>query len=126
MTAESHKFEYRGAQFAVTVDPNTAATTTNAPNLRVIDGTWKTWFLEFDPDVPGISAIRLRRSVSSSGGQHPSGNLNATQSGPIEGYMLMASSEGNLYRIPGGYAAVSRLYTDAQWQYQLAEWEASL
>lgn len=122
--AENYLFEFYGARFNITVELG-GATTTDPPNLRVIEGTWKTWRLTINPDVSGIEGLRLQQSVAAGGGEHPHGNLTAAESGP-NGYMMMCTSDGRLYQIPGGYGAVGRLYSAAEWQQQLAEWESSL
>ena len=128
MTVETYQFEYYGAPFEIAVDlasETSGETTTDPPNMRVISGTWKTWRLTVDPDVPGIAVLRLQRSIGAGGGPHPSGNLTPEQSA-TDGHIAMVSSSGYLYLIPTGYGAVGRLYTDAEWQQQLDTWESEL
>lgn len=124
---ETYKFEFGGALFSITADNVGAgsASTTNPPNMRVIEGTWPTWRLEVDTDVPGIGGLRLLLSVDASGNPHPHGNLTPAQSA-ANSYMLMAASDGRLYQIANGYGAISRLYTTAEWRAQLSRWEANL
>lgn len=127
MAAENYLFEYYGAEFNIMIDvASSAATTTSAPNLRVVEGSWKTWRLDVDPAVAGIEGVRIRRCVSASGSEHPNGNLNPAQSGPTLGYMLMVTDNGEIYRVPGGLGVVSRFYTAEEWASMRAEWEASL
>jgi len=124
---ETYKFEYKGAIFSITSESDVAdsATTTDPPNLRVIEGSWPTWRLEVDWDVPGIGALRILKSTNGAGGPHPHGNLTPDESATF-GHMLMISSTGYLYKIPTGYGAIGRLYTPEEWSAQLAEWEATL
>lgn len=126
MAAEAYSFEYSGAPFNMTIDLAPGGpTTTSAPNVRVVSGSWKTWRLEFDHTKPGLEGLRLIRSVSTSGGEHPSGNLTSAQSGP-NGYMMMGTDAGRLYKIASGWAAVSRFYTADEWTAQLAAWAFEL
>lgn len=119
MAAENYLFEFSGAQFNITLDlADGAPTTTYAPNVRVIEGTWKTWHLEIDPDVPGIAGLRLLRSTTGS-------NLTPAQSA-AKGYLMMVAGDGRLYNVPSGMSVVARLMTPSEWQGQLATWEASL
>ncbi|WP_424937344.1 MULTISPECIES: hypothetical protein [Bacteria] len=122
--AENYLFEFYGARFNITAELG-EATTTDPPNLRVIEGAWKTWRLTIDPDVPGIEGLRLQQSMSAGGGEHPYGNLTPAESAS-QGYILMIAENGSLYRMPSGYGAVSRLYSPAEWEAQRAEWEAGL
>ena len=128
MAAEDYQFEFKGARFPVTIDLEAGSdeTTTEPPNLRVIEGTWKTWRLSVVPDVLGIEGIRLRRSVSSGGGEHPAGNLTTAESGTGDYWMMMVAQDGRLYRVPVGYGTISRMYTSEEWRATLDEWEASL
>lgn len=127
MAAQNYLFEYYGAEFNIMIDiADGAPTTTSAPNLRVVEGSWKTWRLDVDPAVPGLEGVSIRRCVSASGGEHPEGNLTPAESGPSLGYMLMVAGNGGLYRVPGGLGVVSRFYTAEEWAAMRAEWEASL
>jgi len=119
--AELYEFEYHGARFSLNADPS-IATTTEGPNVRVLQGSWMTWRLIIDPNTPGIEGLRLLSCVSDTGGEHPLGNLTPEQSA-TNGHQLMISSDGYLYGIPTGYGAVGRLYTSQEWQDQLAAWE---
>ncbi|MBD3942810.1 hypothetical protein IF188_14005 [Microbacterium sp. NEAU-LLC] len=122
--AENYLFEFYGARFNVTIELG-GTTTTDPPNLRVIEGTWKTWRLTIDPDVSGLDGLTIQRSVSAGGGEHPHGNLTEAESAPT-GYQVMSAPDGSLYRIPDGFGAVARMYTASEWAQQLAEWEADL
>lgn len=126
MAAEVYFFECHGARFSVTIDiAEGAPTTMSAPNLRVLEGSWKTWRLDVDPNRPGLEGVRIRRSVSASGGEHPHGNLSPAESAAT-GFMMMVTSGGDLYRIAAGYGVVSRFYSAAEWDAQRAAWEATL
>ncbi|MEV7609869.1 hypothetical protein AB0N61_10325 [Microbacterium sp. NPDC089320] len=127
MAAENYLFEYYGADFNIMIDVASGpATTTSAPNLRVVEGSWKTWRLDVDPAVSGLEGVRIRRCVSASGGEHPDGNLTPAESGPTLGNMLMVGGAGDLYQIAGGYGVTSRFYSAEEWAAMRAEWEASL
>lgn len=119
--AENYHFEYGGADFNIMTETGDAPTTTQPPNLRVIEGTWQTWRLEVDPDVPGLEGLQLLKSVSSTGVEHPNGNLTTAESAG-DGHLLMISELGYLYKIPVGYGVVSRISTTEEWQQQLAMW----
>lgn len=122
MVAEQYSFEYSGAPLTVTVDlAADSPTTTLPPNMRVIQGSWKTWRLEVDFTKPGLAGVKLIRSVSASGSEHPDANLTPTQSGP-NGYLAMTTAIGRMYKIAAGWAAVSRFYTTEEWNAQLAAW----
>ncbi|AKV86389.1 hypothetical protein AKG07_08835 [Microbacterium sp. CGR1] len=126
MAAEEYRFEYGGAPLNIAIDLAPGApTTTAAPNLRVVQGSWKTWRLEADLTKPGLEGIRLMKSVSSSGGQHPNGNLSPAQS-VTNGYMVMITNAGNLYQIAAGWGVASRFYTTEEWSAQLTQWAAEL
>lgn len=121
---ETYRFMYVGATFGVLIDPAAEpATTTDPPNLHVLEGSWKTWRVEVDPDVPGLAGVRLLRSVSAGGGEHPRGNQ---PSGPNGNNMMMLSSDGYMYLIPTGWGLASRFYSPEEWSFLLAAWEASL
>lgn len=126
MAAEEYRFEYAGAPLNITVDMAPGApTTTAAPNLRVVQGSWKTWRLEADLTKPGLEGIRLIKSVSFSGGPHPNGNLSPAQSA-TNGYMVMVTTNGNLYQTATGWGVASRFYTAEEWSAQLAAWASEL
>ncbi|MBG9887044.1 hypothetical protein ABE10_10990 [Bacillus toyonensis] len=122
--AENYLFEFYGARFNITAELG-GATTTEPPNLRVIEGAWKTWRLTVDQDVPGIEGLRLQQSVAAGGGAHPHGNLSPAESAS-QADILMIAENGSLYRMPGGWGAVSRMYSEAEWEAQRAEWEQAL
>lgn len=120
-SAETYRFMYVGATFAVMIVPEgDPATTTDPPNLHVLEGSWKTWRVEVDPDVSGLAGVRLMRSVSASGGEHPLGNQ---PSGPNGYTMVMITSDGYLYTIPTGWGLASRFYSPDEWAFLIAGWE---
>lgn len=90
-----------------------------------MNGTWKTWHLAIDHEVPGIEGLTLLRCVSTANpaAQHPSGSLS-----PVErassGQLLMVASTGRIYRMPTGDAVLARLVAAAEWQACVAEWES--
>lgn len=138
--SERYRFEFGGASFAFNIEnADEAGTTTESPNLRVIEGSWPTWHLSVpDGRVPGLAGVRLRRSVGVSGGPHPSGNQTEDESGP-HGYMMMVAAPtgnpthvpgvgdldgGEAYRVPSGWGVVFRFYTDIEWAGILSNWES--
>lgn len=127
MAAEEYRFEYAGAPLNITIDlaQGAPATTAAAPNLRVVQGSWKTWRLEADLTKPGLEGVRLMKSVSSGGAQHLNGNLSPSQSA-TNGYMVMITNTGNLYQVASGWGVASRFYTAEEWSAQLAAWASEL
>ena len=138
--SELYRWEFGGAMFAFNLEnADEAGTTTEPPNLRVIEGSWPTWHLSVpDAKAPGSSGILLRRSIGADGGPHPSGNQTEEESGP-HGYMMMVAAPtgnpthvpgvggldgGEAYRVPSGWGIVSRFYTDAEWAGILSNWES--
>ncbi|MCC4247485.1 hypothetical protein [Microbacterium testaceum] len=139
-----YRFEYGGAPFSVNIEPPspTDTTTTDPPNVRVVEGPWKTWHLSVpDGSVPGLAGIRLVRSVAADGGEHPAGNLTSAESAGSPTMMMVAApapgggaeipgvgfvNGGEVYRISGGWGIVSRFYTDEEWTQLTATWEAWL
>lgn len=123
---ERYVFEYIGATFRVDVNLD-GPTTTEPPNLRTIEGSWKTWRLVVERTEEGrITALQLVRSVGEGGVEHPAGNLSSEASGPNGNHMMMIASNGYIYKIATGWGVVGHLYTSAEWAVQIAAWEASL
>lgn len=124
MAAETYEFEWFGAQFRVTLDSATVATTTQSPNVRTISGTWKTWRMFIDDTVPGIAGVRILKSIGgSSSTPHANGNLTPTQSASV-GHMIMSTPNGQLYKVPTGYGVVGgRIMTAAEWNTVRTQWE---
>jgi hypothetical protein len=111
MTAENYLFEYMGAPLRITIDLDAGAlTTTAAPNMRVVEGTWRTWRLEVDRDVPGPDGIRLYQCTDGATGEHPLGNLTASESSS-PGEILLLAPSGALQRMAAGWVAAHRLMT---------------
>lgn len=126
MAAEDYAFEYAGAPLNITIDLAPGApVTTAAPNVRVAQGSWKTWRLEADLTKPALEGIRLLKSVSAGGGEHSNGNLTPTQSA-TNGYLMMVTPTGNLYQIASGWAVVARFYTSSEWNAQITQWASEL
>ncbi len=138
---ELYRFEFGGAPFSGTMDDDVSgyATTTDPPNVRTIEGTWKTWHLSVpDGKVPGLAGVRLVRSVGADGGPHPRGNLSPEESGSHGSMMMLTAPTGNpvhvpgvgdidggqAYGVPGGWGIVSRFYTDEEWDQITATWDA--
>ena len=122
--SERYRFEFHGAHFSVEVadDLRDVESTTEAPNLRVLEGGWSTWRFWAEPGTNGLDGLHLARSVDVDGAEHPHGNLTPEQSASVGG-QYMGTREGLLYLIPMGYGLVGRLYTSAGWMAQLEEWE---
>ena len=138
---ELYRFEFGGAPFAVSMDADVAGygTTTEPPNVRTIEGTWRTWHLSVpDGKVPGIAGVRLVRSVGADGRPHPHGNLSEDESGSRGFMLMMAAPTGNsihvpgfgdvdggqTYGVPGGWGIVYRFYTEEEWAQITATWDA--
>jgi hypothetical protein len=119
-SVETYRFMYVGGIFAVMVIPDESATTTAPPNLHVLEGSWKTWRVEVDPDVSGLAGVRVLRSVGADGGEHPLGNQ---PSGPSAYSQLMITSDGFFYEIPTGWGLAARFYSPDEWAFLIAGWE---
>lgn len=108
--AEHYRFYFQGAPLNITVDVNSAPTSTQAPNMHVISGSWPTFYLDTGP-TPS-SDIRVFKSVSPSDPAlpHPAGNPGFAASGSPEGRgVLMIGDDGYLMRAPVGHIIVQRL-----------------
>ncbi|MEV7875566.1 hypothetical protein [Microbacterium sp. NPDC089188] len=141
MASELYRFEFGGAPFSTQMDEDVSSysTTTDPPNVRTVEGKWKTWHLSIpDPKVGGLAGVRLVRSVGSDGGPHPRGNLTAEESEAHGSMLMVAGPTGNpvhvpgigdvdggeTYGVPGGWGIISRFYTDEEWDEIRATWEA--
>ncbi len=115
---EHYVFEYRGATFAMDIEADSGPTTTAAPNLRVIEGSWPTWRLEITREEGQPPAGRHYRCVSESDPTmpHPHGNLTSTESASSID-MIMITEAGDFRTVPVGEAALwpwrDQAYRDA-------------
>ncbi|RWR16794.1 hypothetical protein D8Y23_12800 [Microbacterium enclense] len=115
---ERYEFEYRGAPMVADIDLADMPTTTAAPNLRVIEGSWPTWRLEITREDGQPPEARQYRCVSESDPTmpHPHGNLTPTESASdIDA--LMIREDGYLRTVPVGETALwpwrDQTYRDA-------------
>ncbi len=113
-----YRFEYRGAPMVADIDLADMPTTTAAPNLRVIAGSWSTWRLEITRPEGLPAEARQFRCVDPSDPSkpHPRGNLTAAESASdID--VLMVREDGYVCRAAVGEAALwpwrDQAYRDA-------------
>lgn len=100
---ERYQFEYRGASFTADVDVDLVPTTTDAPNIRVVAGSWPTWRVEFYRPEGAPPEARQYRCVAESvpSSPHPHGNLTAAESAS-DADVLMIRDDGYLARASVG------------------------
>ncbi|SIS19732.1 hypothetical protein [Microbacterium sp. RURRCA19A] len=105
--SEHYEFEYRGAGLKADIDVDSMPTTTNAPNLRVIEGSWPTWRLEITRPEGLPPEARQFRCVDPSdpSAAHPHGNLTTAESAS-DLDALMIREDGYLRRVAAGEAAL--------------------
>lgn len=116
--SEQYRFRYKGQEFAIQLEGGDDLITTDAPNLHVMAGSWRTWHL--DPGTHGGPRPRLLRSVSPNDPnvEHPAGNLSHADS-DSDGGILCVDSDGTvtgvvgrLYQRPVGSATVWRMHNN--------------
>ncbi|MCC4247484.1 hypothetical protein [Microbacterium testaceum] len=105
---ERYEFEYRGATFAAEVDVDSVPTTGEAPNLRVIEGSWPTWRLEITRPEGAPAEARPYRCVSETDptAPHLHGNLTPEESDSSDGWTLIVREDGYVARVAIGEAVL--------------------
>ena len=100
---ERYRFEHRGAQLQADIDVDQMPTTSLEPNLRVLEGSWPTWRVEFTRPEGAPPEARQFRSVAPGdpSSPHPHGNLSDAESAS-DADVLMIREDGYLARIAVG------------------------